>query len=45
MALVPSDCLENALFFIQMEFDQIFHEYPALNDFIAYARKTWLPLA
>ncbi|XP_067217031.1 uncharacterized protein [Linepithema humile] len=45
MALVPSDCFEEALSFIQFEVDQISHEYPAVNDFLTYVRKTWLPLA
>ncbi|XP_071575450.1 uncharacterized protein [Temnothorax nylanderi] len=45
MALVPSDCFEEALSFIQLEVDQISQEYPAVNDFLAYVRKTWLPLA
>ncbi|XP_070168539.1 uncharacterized protein [Polyergus mexicanus] len=45
MALVPSDYFEKALSFIQLEVDQISHEYPAVNDFLTYVRKTWLPLA
>ncbi|XP_077264026.1 uncharacterized protein LOC143898430 isoform X1 [Temnothorax americanus] len=45
MALIPSDCFEEALSFIQLEVDQISQEYPAVNDFLAYVRKTWLPLA
>ncbi|XP_071652266.1 uncharacterized protein [Temnothorax longispinosus] len=45
MALAPSDCFEEALSFIQFEADQISHEYPTINDFLAYVRKTWLPLA
>ncbi|XP_071653610.1 uncharacterized protein [Temnothorax longispinosus] len=45
MALAPSNCFEEALSFIQFEADQISHEYPTINDFLAYVRKTWLPLA
>lgn len=45
MALIPSVCFEEALSFIQLEVDQISQEYPAINDFLAYVRKTWLPLA
>jgi len=45
MALLPSDCFEKALSFIQFEVDQIFPKYPAVNDFLTYVRKTWLPLA
>jgi len=44
MALIPSDCFEE-LSFIQLEVNQISHEYPAINDFLAYVCKTWLPLA
>lgn len=45
MALIPSDRFEEALSFIQFEVDQISHEYPAVNDFLTYVRKTWLPIA
>jgi len=45
MALVPSVCFEEALSFIQFEVDQISHDYPAVNDFLAHVHKTWLPLA
>lgn len=45
MALVPSDRFEEALSFIQLEVDQISHEYPAVSDFLTYVRRTWLPLA
>lgn len=45
MALIPSDCFEEALSFIQVEVDQISNDYPAVNDFLTYVRKTWLPLA
>jgi len=45
MALVPSNRFKEALSFIQFEADQISHEYPAVNDFLTYVGKTWLPLA
>lgn len=45
MALVPSVCFDEALSFIQLEADLISHEYPAVNDFLTYVCKTWLPLA
>lgn len=45
MALVPSDCFEKALSIIQLEVNQISLTYPAVNDFLAYVRKIWLPLA
>lgn len=45
MALIPSAYFEEALSFIQLEVAQISHEYPAVNDFLSYVRKTWLPLA
>jgi len=45
MALIPADCFEEALSLIQLEVNEIAHEYPAVNDFLAYVRKTWLPLA
>lgn len=45
MALVPFDCFEEALYYIQLEADLTSHEYPAINDFVTYVRKTWLPLA
>ena len=44
MALIPSAYFEEALSFIQLEVAQISHEYPAVNDFLSYVRKTWLPL-
>lgn len=45
MALVPSVCFEEALSIIQLEADQISREYPAVNNFLTYVHKTWLPLA
>ncbi|XP_011860151.1 PREDICTED: uncharacterized protein LOC105557506 isoform X2 [Vollenhovia emeryi] len=45
MALIPSDCFEKALSIIQLEVNQTSSKYPALNDFLAYVRKTWLPMA
>lgn len=45
MALIPSNRFEEALSLIQFEINQTSHEYPALKDFLAYVRKTWLPLA
>lgn len=45
MALAPSDCFEEALSIIQLEVNTISSKYPAVNDFLAYVRKTWLPLA
>ncbi|XP_077280494.1 uncharacterized protein LOC143907527 isoform X1 [Temnothorax americanus] len=45
MALIPSDCFEKAFFLIQLEACQISGKYPAVNNFLAYVRNTWLPLA
>ncbi|XP_071568435.1 uncharacterized protein [Temnothorax nylanderi] len=45
MALIPSDCFEKAFFLIQLEACQILGKYPAVNNFLAYVRNTWLPLA
>lgn len=45
MALLPSDDFEKALSIIQLEVNQISSKYPTINDFLAYVRKTWLPLA
>lgn len=44
MALIPSDRFKEALSFIQFEANQI-SENPAVNDFLTYIGKTWLPLA
>lgn len=45
MALLPSDYFEKALSVIQLEVNQISSKHPNINDFMAYVRKTWLPLA
>lgn len=45
MALLPSDYFEKALSIIQLEVNQISSKHPNINDFMAYVRKTWLPLA
>lgn len=45
MALIPSHCFEKALILIQLEACQISEKYPAINNFLDYIRKTWLPLA
>lgn len=45
MALIPSHYFEKALSYIQFEVDKISHAYPAVNEFLTYVRKTWLPLA
>lgn len=45
MALIPSDCFEEAFSQIQLEANQISNKYPAICDFLNYIRKTWLPLA
>lgn len=45
MALLPSDYFEKALSIIQLEVNETSLKYPGINDFMAYVRKTWLPLA
>lgn len=45
MALVPSNYFEKALSIIQLEVNKTSPKYPAVNDFLTYVRKTWLPLA
>lgn len=45
MALVPSDCFEDAFSLIKFEVDKNYQAYPAINEFLAYVRNTWLPLA
>lgn len=45
MALIPSDCFEEAFTLIQLKANQISNEYPVICDFLNYVRKTWLPLA
>ncbi|KAL0100553.1 hypothetical protein PUN28_019700 [Cardiocondyla obscurior] len=45
MALIPSYYFEKALSYIQIKVDQMSHAYPALNEFLTYVRKSWLPLA
>nr|XP_012231364.1 PREDICTED: uncharacterized protein LOC105677363 [Linepithema humile] len=45
MALLPSDCFQEAFSLIQLEANQISNKYPAICDFLNYVRKTWLPLA
>lgn len=45
MALIPSDYFEKALSIIQLEVNKTSSEYPAVNDFLAYVRNIWLPLA
>ncbi|XP_011696249.1 PREDICTED: uncharacterized protein LOC105454956 [Wasmannia auropunctata] len=45
MALIPSNSFKKALSLIQLEVDKTSHEFPAVTKFLAYVRKTWLPLA
>jgi len=44
MALVPSNYFEKAFSIIQLEVNKT-SKYPAVNDFLTYVRKIWLPLA
>ncbi|XP_070519757.1 uncharacterized protein [Cardiocondyla obscurior] len=45
MALIPSYYFEKALSYIQFEVDQVSQAHPAVNEFLTYVRRTWLPLA
>ncbi|XP_011867073.1 PREDICTED: uncharacterized protein LOC105561581 [Vollenhovia emeryi] len=45
MALIPSDCFEKAFFVIQLEACQISEKYLAVNNFLDYVQRTWLPIS
>lgn len=44
LPLAPADMFEHGLQIIQEEADIISAEYPAVLQFTAYLRRTWLPL-